>query len=189
MPKLSCICRLFSSVFSVKFIPHQFNGIHVCWLSRPRHQLKDVPFLFAFNVHLAEFSSILWVFILHEYKSLSFKPRSRWDRMMLQYAVIAGLIQFANHWLCNWQKPPHIPASQQAILQALCLVWFKRLQLFLQRFQGHQASYLTRIFRTLICQFKGLNSTILSSSLCAAWSTGAFKIFFCFFSGGFLTVD
>ena len=37
---------------------------------------------------------LFWVIILHEYKSLTHKPRSRWDGVMLQYAVIAGLIQF-----------------------------------------------------------------------------------------------
>ena len=40
---------------------------------------------------------MLWVIILHEYKSLTHKPHSRWDYVMLQYAVIAGLIQFALH--------------------------------------------------------------------------------------------
>ena len=38
---------------------------------------------------------MLWIFILNEFKSLSHKPRSRWDYVMLQYAVIGGLIQFA----------------------------------------------------------------------------------------------
>ena len=37
---------------------------------------------------------MLLVIILHEYKSLTHKLRFRWDRMMLQYAVIAGFIQF-----------------------------------------------------------------------------------------------
>ena len=38
------------------------------------------------------------VIILHEYKSLmTHKLRSRWDCMMLQYTVIACLIQFALH--------------------------------------------------------------------------------------------
>ena len=42
---------------------------------------------------------MLWVIILHEYKTLSQKPRSRLDRVMLQCAVIAGLIQFALHMM------------------------------------------------------------------------------------------
>ena len=33
--------------------PHHFK---VCWLRRARHQLKDMLFLFAFNVPLAEFT-------------------------------------------------------------------------------------------------------------------------------------
>ena len=44
------------------------------------------------NNTLAELISMVWVIILHEYK-----PHSRWDRMMLQYAGIAGLIQLALH--------------------------------------------------------------------------------------------
>ena len=58
-------------------------------------QLKDVLFLFAFNVPLADFTYMLWLIILHENKSLIHKPRFRWDRVMLQYVVIAGQIQFA----------------------------------------------------------------------------------------------
>ena len=65
----------------------------MCW---PRHQLKNVLFLFAFNVPLAEFVSMLWV-IFHEYKSLTHKQHSRWYHVMLQYTVIADLIQFALH--------------------------------------------------------------------------------------------
>ena len=46
-------------------------------------------------VPLAKFTSMLWVIILHEYKSLSHLLPSRCDHMRLQFAVIAGLIQFA----------------------------------------------------------------------------------------------
>ena len=46
---------------------------------------------------MAEFTSMLWIIILHGYKSLTHKLHSRWDSMMLQYAVIAGMIQFALH--------------------------------------------------------------------------------------------
>ena len=53
--------------------------------------------LFAFKVPLAVCTRTLYVIILHENKSLSHKPRSIWDQVMLQYAVIAGLIQFALH--------------------------------------------------------------------------------------------
>ena len=38
---------------------------------------------------------MLWVIIWHDYKSLIYKLRSKWNLMMLQYVLIAGLIQFA----------------------------------------------------------------------------------------------
>ena len=47
-----------------------------------RHQLKDVLFLFVFNVPLAETTSMLLVIILHEYKSLSHKLCSRCFSML-----------------------------------------------------------------------------------------------------------
>ena len=59
--------------------------------------MKDVLFPFVFNVLLAELTSMLWVIVLHGYKSLSHKPRSKWDHLILQYAVIACLILFALH--------------------------------------------------------------------------------------------
>ena len=40
---------------------------------------------------------MLWVIILHEYKSFNHKSRSRWECVILLHAVIAGLIQFAFH--------------------------------------------------------------------------------------------
>ena len=111
LPEVNHTCGLFSSDFLVKFIPHQFNGIYVCWLHQPRHQLNDVLFHFAFNVPLVEFTSMLRVIILHEHKPLSYKTCSRWDQVMLQYAcdslsdsVFSPL--GTNPWLCNWQKPP-----------------------------------------------------------------------------------
>ena len=52
-------------------------------------------FLFAFNLPLAEFTSMLWFIILHEYKPLTHKSPSRWDCVMLHDAVLVGLIQFA----------------------------------------------------------------------------------------------
>ena len=55
-------------------------------------------FLFVFNVPLAEFASLLWVVVLHEYESLTRKSCSKWDYAMLQHAVIASLIQFAFTW-------------------------------------------------------------------------------------------
>ena len=46
---------------------------------------------------MAEFTGMIWVIILHEYKLFSHKPRFGWDRVMLQYDVITSLIQFAFH--------------------------------------------------------------------------------------------
>ena len=46
---------------------------------------------------LTEFTNMLWVIILHENKSLTYKPHSRWDHVMLQDAPIASLILFAFH--------------------------------------------------------------------------------------------
>ena len=54
-------------------------------------------FLFAFNVPLSEFTCMLGIFILHDNKFLSHQLHSRWDCVMLQYAMIAGLIQLALH--------------------------------------------------------------------------------------------
>ena len=48
------------------------------------------------------------------------------------------------------------------------------LQPFLQLFAAHRPSYLTKRFRTLIQQSKGLYSSALLFSLCVPWLTGAF---------------
>ena len=66
-------------------------------MCQSRHQLKDVLFFFAFNEPLAEFTWMLWIIIIHEYKSLTHKLHFRWDGKMLQYVVITSLIQFALH--------------------------------------------------------------------------------------------
>ena len=68
-------------------------------------------FLFVFNELLAEFISMIWIIIFHEYKSLTYKQDSRMDRMMLLYAMIAFLIQFVLHTLqitdFEIGNPPH----------------------------------------------------------------------------------
>ena len=90
---VNCTCGLFSSDFSVKLHP---TPVH--WdLISPTAQLKDVLFLFAVNVPLAELTDMLWDIILREYKFLSYNPRFKLNRVTLQYTVIAGLIQFAHH--------------------------------------------------------------------------------------------
>ena len=64
-------------------------------LNQQRHQLKDVMFSFAFNVPLVELTSMSWVIILHEYKSLTHKLHSSWDRVTLSiYLSIYQLISF-----------------------------------------------------------------------------------------------
>ena len=69
-------------------------------------------FLFTFNGPMAEFTSMLWVIILHDYKSLTHKLCSRRDCVMLLYTVIVVLIQFALHLvqipnLTICKSPPH----------------------------------------------------------------------------------
>ena len=59
--------------------------------------LKDEMLLFAFNLLLTDFIRMFWAINIHEHKSLTHKVCSTWDRMMLQYVVIAGLIQFVLH--------------------------------------------------------------------------------------------
>ena len=110
---------------------------------------------------------MFWIIILHEYKSLTHKPRFRWDHVMLQYAVIADLIQFAPHLV-------QTPDFAIGLFHVLWLVWYWGLQLFHRFFVAHGTSYLSPRFRTLIRQFKGLYSTALLTSLCAPWLTGAF---------------
>ena len=105
-------------------IPCQFRGISVCWLRQTRHQWNIIPFLFVFNVLLAEFTSMLWVIILHGYKSLSHKLHSKWDHEILLYAVIASLIQFTLHLvqISNFaigKSPPH-HNSVSSMLYDLC---------------------------------------------------------------------
>ena len=47
--------------------------------------------------YVPEFTCMLWVIDLYEYKFLTHKLISRWDCVILQYAMIASLIQFAHH--------------------------------------------------------------------------------------------
>ena len=53
---------------------------------------RTVPLYF--NVPLAEFTCMFWIIILQEYKYLNLKPCPRWDHIMLQIALIVGVIQF-----------------------------------------------------------------------------------------------
>ena len=151
---------------------------------RAKTSEKDALFLFTFNVPLTEFTSVLLVTILHEYKSLNYKKLSRWDREMLQYTVIAGLIQFALFLVQIFDfaigKSPFITAF--SLLYGLC--------------NTGVAAISPTLCHTLILLFDGkilnLNSLIqrilfycsIVQSLCALtnWS---FLTFFFFVNSGF----
>ena len=124
---------------------------------------------------------MFWVIIFQEYKSLTHKPRSRWNRVMLQFAVIASLVQFALHLVqitdfAISKSPPHThthtiterpPSFTVNVTQG-------DLQLFHQLFNAHRSSHLTQRFWTLIRQFKGLFFTARLSGLYVFWPTGVF---------------
>ena len=128
-----------------------------------------------FNIPLAEFTGLLWVIILHEYKSLTRKPRSGWDRMMLQYTVIAGLIH-AHHLvqISNFATGKSPASPWLNFFHALQLVSYQGLQLFHQLFTAQRTNYFTQRFQILILQSKELYSIALLSSLCAPWPARAF---------------
>ena len=90
------------------------------------------------------------------------------------HALIAGLVQFVLHLVQIWFAIGKSPHTLQNIFHALQLVWYRGLKLFHQSFAAHSPSYLTQVFQTLIRQYKGLYSTVVLSSLCAPWLTGAF---------------
>ena len=144
-------------------------------------------FLFAFNVPLAEFTSVLWIIILHEFKSLSHRRRSIWDCAMLKYAVIISLIQFALHLVQIQDFESGNPPSHCNIAYPIGGWWDTGGCSFHQLIATHTPSYLTEIFWTLIRLSKGLYSTAQLSSLWASWSTGVFSRLFCFLNSGFLT--
>ena len=137
-------------------------------MHRPRHQLKDELFLFAFNAPLIDFTRTPWVIMLHEYKSLAHELRFRWKRMKLQYVVMAGLIIFT---LLMVQRTPHTIAKPR-----LCFTngVIQGLQLFHQPFTAHMPSCLTKSFQNLTCLSKWLYSISLLLCLCAPWPTGFF---------------
>ena len=128
----------------------------------PRHQLKYLLFIVAFNV-LALGHYLGWVQI--------FDPQATFQMRSLDSICPSS---GANPWLCNWQKSLTPLQPLKSSLYGLKLVWYKGLQLFYKLVATHRPSYLAENFRTLIRQSKGLYSTALLSSLCAPWSTGAF---------------
>ena len=144
-------------------------------MHQPRNQLKNVLFLFAFNVSLAEFTSMLWVIILHEYKSLNHKQCSRWDCEMLQYAVITGLIQFALPLIQNpdfvIEKSP-LHHNRVSSMPDGCRDT-RGCSSFTNSSPHIDFSIWLKSFK-LIHQSKGLYPTVLLSSHCEPWPTGAY---------------
>ena len=127
-------------------------------------------------------SSLLWIYLrqsllvcfwsLPWYKTSTNKLRSRWDNMMLQYVVIASLIQFVLHLVqisefAIGKSPPHHNWASSMLYSRCDTVGYSS-------FTTHRPSYLTQRFWTLICLSKGLYSIALLSSLCAPWYTEAF---------------
>ena len=125
-------------------------------------------------------------------KPLSHKPRSIWYRVMLQYAVIAGLIQFALH-LAQIRdfatgKSSHTIAES---LQSFTVDVILGLQLFYEHFTSYRAFSLIERFRIFICQSKGLYSFVSPKdfipflSLCALSHCSLSRLF-CFCNSCFL---
>ena len=131
---------------------------------------------------------MLWIIILHRYKSLIHKPRSRWDRMMLQYAVIASLIQFALSWctsptlqvakaLHTITEPP--PCFTVGVIQKVAA-----LSPTLRRTQTHLFDRKISNFDSLVQRTLFRYSSIQALCTLAHWS---FLTLFCLLNSGFLT--
>ena len=149
-------------------------------MRRPRHQLKDVLFLFAFNVSLAEFTCRLWVIILHEYKSFTHKPPSIWHHVIQQYAAIAGMIKFFAFHLVQIPsfaicKSPHTHTHHDRSSSMLYSWCDTRGGSFHQLFTAHRLSYMSQISDS-----SGPYCTALFFKLCLLLPTGAF--WYCFTS-------
>ena len=131
---------------------------------------------------------MLWVIILHEHKSLIHKLHYRWDCMMLQYAVIASLIQFALYqvqtpdFAIDKSPPHHNKAS--SMLYSWCDTWGHSFftnssphigLLSEQKISNFDWSVQRTLFHCSIVQ---------SLSALAHWSL---LTSFCFLNSGFLT--
>ena len=139
---------------------------------------------FAYNVPLVEFTSMVWVIILHEYKSFIYKQCSRWDHLMLRYVRF----NLPNNW-CKSLTLQLAKAPTTAITeptQCFTVGVIQGVTALLSTLCQHRPSYLTKRFWTLIHQSKGLYSTACSivQSLCALthWSL---LTLFCFLNRGF----
>ena len=110
---------------------------------------------------------MLWVFVLHECKSLSYKPRSRWDRVMLQYALTSGLIQFTLHIV----KFPDFTIGKSLLYHNrssfMLYDWYdlRGCSSLSNTSLPMDPDYLTEIIRTLIHPSKGVPSCPIFASL------------------------
>ena len=124
---------------------------------------------------------MVYVIILYEYKSSINKPRSKWDHVMLQYAVIAGLIQFALYlvqitdFAVSKSPPPQHTHTHTHTITKLP-PWFTVSVILgvkaLSPFFSPQI--WPKGFEFWFVSPKGLYSTALLSNLCAPWSSRAF---------------
>ena len=125
---------------------------------------------------MAEFTSIIWVTSLNEYKSSTHKSRSRWDCIKLQYVVIASLIQSALHLhhcktssiLYDWCDTRGVAA----VLQTHCRT---KTLLFELKISNIDSSVQKTLFHTSIVQ--------------SLWTLAHLNLLtlFCFLYCGFLT--
>ena len=142
------------------------------WLLQLRHQLKDMLFLFAFNLTLAVYEYAFGPYLKHLNSSDTFQME--WHDAVVYNSSWSNSFYPSPGAFSNFVIVKRSLHHNRANVHALWMVWYRGLQLFHELFTAHRPSYLIQRFWTLICQFKGLYSTALSSSLCMGWPTGAF---------------
>ena len=124
------------------------------------------------------------VVIFHEYKTLTYRLSSIWDRVKKQYTVIAGLIQFAFQQvqIPDIGKSPSLHNRTSSMFYVL--YYTKGLQHFHRFFVAYRPFYLTERFdssvrRTLFhCSFVQYLCAIEEAKQCQL---------FCFLNSDFLT--
>ena len=146
-------CQKWASVVGCLAFTFWSSSTHTNSIVSAGRAGQDIISVMCFSLLLvpqAEFTRMLWVIILLENKSIAYKPHSRWYHVMLQYVMIAGLIQFAPHLgqIADFaiDTPTYTPL--QSFLYALPLVWYRGLKLFHQLFASRRPSYLSQIFST-----------------------------------------
>ena len=107
---------------------------------------------------------MLWVLMLHEYKFSTHKLHSRWDRVMLQYSVIGGLIQFALY-LVQISKHPHSITKPSPCFTVCAIL---RVAVLSPRFCCTQTLLFDRKFSNFIPLLYCLIFSFLGSSFLAA---------------------